>query len=58
MKRVRRSISALAAGLLMAALCGQVSAAKKQYTVYGKVEAVSKSDKTLSVNGEEVGWER
>ena len=58
MKRVRRSISALAAGLLMAALClGQASAAKKQYTFHGKVEAVSKSAKTLRVNGEKVeGW--
>ena len=58
MKRVRRCFSALAAGVLMAALClGQASQGKKEYTFHGKVEAVNKSAKNLSVNGEKVeGW--
>jgi Cu/Ag efflux protein CusF len=58
MKLVRRSISAFAVGLLMAAIClGQASPGKKEFTFHGKVEAVNKSAKSLSVNGEKVdGW--
>jgi len=58
MKRVRRSISVLAASLLTAALClGQAASGKKEYTFHGKVEAVNKSAKNLTVNGEKVeGW--
>ena len=58
MKRVRRLISVFTVGLLIAALClGQASSGKKEYTFHGKVEAVNKSAKSLSVNGEKVeGW--
>jgi protein SCO1/2 len=58
MKRVRRLIPVFAAGLLMTAVClGQASPGKKEYTFHGKVEAVNKSAKSLSVNGEKVeGW--
>ena len=58
MKRLRRSISVLAAVLLMAAVClGQAGSGKKEFTFHGKVEAVNKSAKSLTVNGEKVeGW--
>ena len=58
MTRVRRLISIFAAGLLMAAVClGQASSGKKEYTFHGKVEAVNKNAKSLTVNGEKVeGW--
>jgi Cu/Ag efflux protein CusF len=57
MKRIRLSISVLAAALLMAVLCLGQAASKKEYTFHGKVEAVDKSGKTLTVNGENVpGW--
>ncbi len=58
MKRVRRSISISAAGLLIAAVCfGQAGPGKKEFTFHGKVEAVNKSAKSLTVNGEKVeGW--
>jgi len=51
-------ISVLAAALLIAAVClGQAAPVKKEYTFHGKVEAVNKSAKSLSVNGEKVeGW--
>jgi Cu/Ag efflux protein CusF len=58
MKRIIQLISVLAAGWLLAAVClGQASPAKKALTFHGKVEAVNKSDKSLTVNGEKVdGW--
>ena len=42
----------------MAAIClGQGAPGKKEYTFHGKVEAVDKSARSLSVNGEKVeGW--
>jgi Cu/Ag efflux protein CusF len=56
MMRARRSILALAASLLLAAVCFAQSG-KKEYTFHGKVEAVNKSGKSLRVNGEKVeGW--
>jgi len=58
MKRIIRLISVLTAAWVIAALClGQASPGKKSYTFHGKVEAVNKSDKSLTVNGEKVdGW--
>jgi Cu/Ag efflux protein CusF len=58
MKRIIRLISVLAAGWLIAAVClGQAAPAKKEFTFHGKVEAVNKGDKSLTVNGEKVdGW--
>jgi Cu/Ag efflux protein CusF len=58
MKRIIRLISVLAAGWLIAAVClGQTPPGKKAYTFHGKVEAVNKSARSLSVNGEKVeGW--
>jgi protein SCO1 len=58
MKRIGRLILVLAAGSLMAAVClGQASPSKKEYTFHGKVEAVNKKAKSLTVNGEKVeGW--
>ncbi len=58
MKGVCRSISVLAASLLVAAVClGQAASSKKEYIFHRKVEAVNKSAKKLSVNGEKVeGW--
>ena len=58
MKEVRRSISVLAASLFVAAIClGQAASSKKEYIFHGKVEAVNKSAKNLTVNGEKVeGW--
>jgi Cu/Ag efflux protein CusF len=45
-------------GLLIAAVClGQTTQGKKEYTFHGKVEAVNKGAKSLTVNGEKVeGW--
>ncbi len=58
MKRIYQLIPILAAVVLMAAAClGQSSANKKAYTFHGKVEAVHKDAKNLTVNGEKVeGW--
>jgi protein SCO1/2 len=58
MEKVRRSISVLAGLLLMAAVClGQASPGKKEYSFHGKVKAIDKSTKSLTVNGEKVeGW--
>jgi Cu/Ag efflux protein CusF len=58
MKRVLRSVSVLAAVLMIAGSClGQAAPGKKEYTFHGKVEAVDKSANSLSVNGEKVeGW--
>ena len=58
MKPVRRAILLFAAGLLMAVVClGQAGPGKKEFTFHGKVEAVNKSAKSLTVNGEKVeGW--
>jgi Cu/Ag efflux protein CusF len=55
---VHQSIPVLAAVLLLAAVClGQAASDKKAYTFHGKVEAVNKSAKSLTVNGEKVeGW--
>jgi protein SCO1/2 len=58
MKRVRRSISVVATVLLMAVVSlGQAGPGKKEFTFHGKVEAVNKNAKSLTVNGEKVeGW--
>ena len=58
MKQIRQSISVLAAGLLMAAICpGQAAPGKQEHTFHGKVEAVDKAAKSLKVDGEKVeGW--
>ena len=46
-----------AAVLTAAAGLGQAASDKKTHTFHGKVEAVDKSQKTLTVNGENVeGW--
>lgn len=58
MHPIRRSISAFAAVVLLAAVClAQSTPAKKQYTFHGTVEAVNASNHSLRVNGEKVeGW--
>jgi Cu/Ag efflux protein CusF len=58
MKKVGQSISVFAAGLLIAMVClGQASPNTKEYAFHGKVEAVDKNAKSLTVNGEKVeGW--
>jgi protein SCO1 len=58
MKRAVQLVSVLAAAILMATICrGQAAPGKKEYTFHGKVEAVDKNAKSLSVNGEKVeGW--
>ena len=55
MPQIRRSIVVLATSLLMASVClGQAAPGKKEYTLHGRVEAVNKSAKSLTVNGEKV----
>ncbi len=59
MKRVYRSVAAMAAVLLLAAfVClGQAASGKKSYTFHGKVEVVDEGEKTIEVNGEKIeGW--
>ena len=58
MKRLYRLIPILLSIALMTAICmGQSDAGKKSYTFHGKVEAVNKDAKSLTVNGEKVkGW--
>ena len=58
MKRLYQLIPILAVVALMTATClGQSAANKKAYTFHGKVEAVNKDAKNLTVNGEKVeGW--
>ncbi len=58
MNRIHRSILVFSAILLLAAVyLGQAASDKKSHTFHGKVEAVNKSDKSLTVNGEKVeGW--
>jgi len=56
-QRAGQLISILAAALLIAAVCLGQGSGKKSFTFHGKVEAVNKSDKSLTVNGEKVdGW--
>jgi protein SCO1/2 len=56
--KLARSISVFAALVVMVAVCwGQTPPGKKEYMFHGKVEAVDKSAKSLTVNGEKVeGW--
>jgi Cu/Ag efflux protein CusF len=57
--RLIKQLSAICgAALLLAAAClGQGAATKKAHTFRGKVTAVNASEKTLTVDGEEVeGW--
>jgi len=58
MKRVSRMILTLAASVVFAvSTFGQSTAGKKAHTFHGKVEAVNKDGKSLTVNGEKVeGW--
>ena len=58
MKRLYQLISILTVVALMTTACfGQSAANKKAYTFHGKVEAVNKDAKNLTVNGEKVeGW--
>ena len=58
MKRPRRSVSVIAACVLMAAACvGQSAPSKTEYMFHGKVEAVDKTAKNLTVKGEKIeGW--
>lgn len=58
MKPVYRLISILVVILMTTLAClGQAAAGKKSHVFHGKVEAVDKTAKTLSVNGEKVeGW--
>jgi protein SCO1/2 len=57
MKRIRLLSAVCACGLLLAATCLGQSTDKKAHTFRGKVTAVNASEKTLTVDGEEVeGW--
>lgn len=58
MNPIRRTITALAALLLLAAVSlAQSAPAKKQYTFHGTVESVNANANSLNVNGEKVeGW--
>ena len=58
MKRLYLFIPILAAVAWMTTVClGQSTPTKKAYTFHGKVEAVNKDAKNLTVNGERVeGW--
>ncbi len=51
-------MSVFAVAILWATIClGQAAPGKREYTFHGKVEAMDKSAKSLSVNGEKVeGW--
>jgi len=58
MKRAHRSTAIVSVLLLLAAAClAHAAADKKAHTFHGKVEAVNRSAKSLTVNGEKVeGW--
>lgn len=58
MRQKRGPISIAVAVILMALNClGQSSPDKKAHMLHGKVEAVNKEAKSLTVNGEKVeGW--
>lgn len=57
MKRLYRLIPILAVVAVLTTACLGQSPAKKTYTFHGKVEAVNKDTKNLTVNGERVeGW--
>ena len=58
MRTAKLGIAALSVALVMAVNClCQTSSGKKSYTFHGKVEAIDKKGKSLTVDGENVeGW--